>query len=172
VTTGSDAAEIPGPVYLDASAWVKLYVQEPQSDALNGALLGRKDLFVCDLGATEVASALGRACREGRLDRVAARRLQRTLHQHVASGVVQRLELTSKVHREAERLLLSATVPLRAADALHVALASLSEAATVVTYDPRLADAARSAGIPVAMPGSDGESAGTSPRRGKPGAGR
>ena len=146
---------MPGPVYLDASAWVKLYVQEPYSDALNGTLLGRKDLFVCDLGATEVASALGRACRERRLDRVSARRLQRRLRHHVASGVVQRLDLTPKVHIEAERLLLAATVPFRAADALHVALASASDMAVVVTYDPRLADAARSAGLAVAMPGAD-----------------
>jgi predicted nucleic acid-binding protein len=123
--------------------------------------------FICDLGATEVASALGRACREGRLDQVAARRLHRRLHRHVASGVVERLDLTPKVHREAERLLLSATAPLRGADALHVALASLSEAATVVTHDPRLTDAARSAGIAVAMPGSDGEPAEDSPRRGR-----
>ena len=106
--TGSEAAEIPGPVYLDASAWVKLYVQEAHSDALNRALLGREDLFVSDLGATEVASALGRACRENRLDRVIARQLQRRLRHHVTGGVVQRLDLTPKMHLEAERLLLAA----------------------------------------------------------------
>jgi predicted nucleic acid-binding protein len=155
VTTGSDIS-IQGPVYLDASAWVKLYVQEPHSDTLNRALLGRKDLFVCDLGATEVASGLARACREGRLDRVSARRLQRRLRQHVRSGIVQRLELLPKVHVEAERLLLEGSVPLRAADALHVALASLSEIATVVTYDPRLSEGARSVGLAVAMPGAGG----------------
>jgi predicted nucleic acid-binding protein len=142
-------------VYLDASAWVKLYAQEPQSDALNRALLGRRDLFACDLGATEVASALGRACRERRLDRVAARRLYRRLRHDMASGVVQRLDLTPVVHLEAERLVLAAdAVPLRAADALHIALASLTEMATVITYDPRLAGAARSVGLAVAMPGA------------------
>jgi hypothetical protein len=31
VKTDSDAAAIPGPVYLDASAWVKLYNQERHS---------------------------------------------------------------------------------------------------------------------------------------------
>jgi predicted nucleic acid-binding protein len=154
VTTGSDTAEIPGPVYLDASAWVKLYVRGSHSDALNKALLGRTDVFASDLGATEVASALGRACREGRLDRVAARRLHRKLRHHLRSGVVQPLDLTPKVHIEAERLLLATdSVALRAADALHIALASLSAIETIVTYDPRLADAARSAGLAVAMPG-------------------
>jgi len=50
------------------------------------------------------------------------------------------------VHVEAERLLLAQdTVPLRAADALHVALASTMHMAVVVTYDPRLAEAALAA---------------------------
>jgi predicted nucleic acid-binding protein len=156
VTTRSDTFEIQGPVYLDASAWVKLYVREAHSNVLNETLLGRTDVFGSDLGATEVASALGRACREGRLDRIAARRLHRKLRHHVASGVVQRLDLTPKAHIEAERLLLAAEgVALRAGDALHLALASLAAIVTVVTYDPRLADAAKSAGLEVAMPGED-----------------
>jgi len=142
-------------VYLDASAWVKLYQPEPYSDALNRVLLGRTDLFVSDLGATEVASALGRACRERRIDRISARRLQRKLRHHVASGVVQRLDMMPKVHAEAERMLLAVEeLPLRAADVLHVALASLMDMATVVTYDSRLAAAARSAGLAVVMPGA------------------
>lgn len=140
---------------MDASAWVKLYVPEPFSDVLNLALLDRRDLFVSDLGVTEVASALGRACREKRLDRVSARRLIRKLRHHVTSGVFQRLDLTTRVHLEAERLLLMEHgVPLRAADALHVALASLADVATVVTYDPRMANAARAAALATASPGT------------------
>jgi uncharacterized protein len=40
-------------------------------------------------------------------------------------------------------------------DAVHVASASLlgSELIAVVTYDQRMADAARGSGLPVAMPG-------------------
>jgi predicted nucleic acid-binding protein len=166
VTTVSDTAAVQGPVYLDGSAWVKLYQPEPHSKALNAALLGRTDLFVSDLGATEVASALGRACRERRLDRVTARRLQRKLRQHLSSGVVQRLDLTPTVHREAERLLLVVEdLPLRAADALHIALASLMDIATVVTYDPRLGAAARAIGLAVVAPGAPGDRA-SSKRRG------
>ncbi len=55
------------------------------------------------------------------------------------------------VHRRAERLLLTASrVPLRSLDALHLALALESGAATLVTYDPRLRDAAASQGLFVA----------------------
>jgi predicted nucleic acid-binding protein len=150
--TDSDPGAIAGPIYLDASGWVKLYVQEAHSDSLNAALLGRTDLFVSDLGATEVASALGRACRENRLDRPTARALHRRLHQHLRSGVFQRLDLTPHVHTEAVRLLLATTLPIRAADALHIALASGFEMATVVSYDPRLTTAARSVGLLVVAP--------------------
>jgi len=53
-----------------------------------------------------------------------------------------------EVHREAERLLLVMDgVSLRAADALHLALASLSGAAAIVTYDRRLAEAAARIGL-------------------------
>ena len=53
-----------------------------------------------------------------------------------------------EVHREAERLMLAIdNVPLRAADALHLALASLSGASAIVTYDLRLAEAAIRIGL-------------------------
>jgi predicted nucleic acid-binding protein len=149
-----DPASIAGPIYLDASGWVKLYVQEVHSDSLNTALLLRKDLFVSDLGATEVASALGRAGRENRQDRATAKLLHRRLRQHVRSGVFQRLDLTPRVHAEAERLLLATTLPIRTADALHVALSTVFDMATVVSYDPCLTTAARAAGLLVAAPGA------------------
>jgi predicted nucleic acid-binding protein len=55
--------------------------------------------------------------------------------------------LTPPVHRRAERLLLTLTVPLRTPDALNLAAALDAEAATVVTFDPRLRDAAISQGL-------------------------
>ncbi len=53
-----------------------------------------------------------------------------------------------KNHREVERLLLPVNdVALRAADALHLALASLAGAAAIVTYDQKLAKAAVRIGL-------------------------
>ena len=46
--------------------------------------------------------------------------------------------------------MLSLATPLRALDALHLATALDAEAATVVTFDPRLRDAAGSQGLFVA----------------------
>jgi predicted nucleic acid-binding protein len=136
------------PVYLDASALVKLFVPEPESDDLNRALAGLTDVIVSDLALTEMASALGRRVRERRLTRDNARRLYREASRLHASS--HRAELTPPIHRRAERLMLSLTTPLRALDALHLATALDVEAATVVTFDPRLRDAAGSQGLFVA----------------------
>ena len=133
------------PVYLDASAFVKLFVPEPDSDDLNEALAGLTDVIVSDLALTEMASALGRRSREQRLTRAEAQRLYREASKlHAAS---HRAELTPPIHRRAEQLMLTLAMPLRALDALHLATAFDARAATVVTFDPRLRDAASSQGL-------------------------
>jgi len=138
-----------GPIYLDASALVKLFVPEPESDALNQRLVGAEDVVLSDLAMTELASAVGRRTREGLLTGAESRRLYREAEK--LATVCGRAELTPPVHRRAERLLLtSRDLPLRALDALHIALALDAEAATLVTYDPRLGVAAASQGLFVA----------------------
>jgi predicted nucleic acid-binding protein len=75
-------------------------------------------------------------------------RLHRKILQDVESGLYVRSDLMPEVHREAERLLLAMdNVALRAADALHLALATLSGASGIVTYDLRLAEAAIRIGV-------------------------
>lgn len=149
--TGSSRREpLPGPLYFDASALVKLYVREPESDALNREIRGRTDLLVSDLAVTEIVSSLCRRRREGSVDTPIVNRVQRALLGHVEQGFYRRVELLPTTHREAERLLLLLEgVPLRAADALHLALAVSGDAASVFTYDGRLALAARSIGLAV-----------------------
>jgi len=147
VSTGSWA----GPLYLDASALVKLLVSEHDSDALNDALAGALDVVISDLALTELASALGRRTRERTVTPTQARTLQRE-----AEGLAarcRRAEMTPAVHRRAERLLLaSRTTPLRSLDALHLALAIDAHAATLVTFDVHLRAAAAGHGITVAPP--------------------
>jgi predicted nucleic acid-binding protein len=146
--SATDAARWAEPVYLDASAFVKLFVPEPESDDLNQALAGLTDVIVSDLALTEMASALGRRTRERRLTREEAQRLYREASKlHTSS---HHAELTPPIHRRAERLMLSLAKPVRAIDALHLATALDAEAATVVTFDPRLREAAGSQGLFVA----------------------
>ncbi len=139
---------------MDASALVKLYVPERESDALNRALKGRRDLLVSDLAVTEVVSSLARRRRERAIPVEIVVRVYRTLLGHLEDQLFRRIELVQGAHREAERLLLSVggAVPLRSADALHLALAMGDQAGTVLTYDSRLADAARAVGLYVYAP--------------------
>jgi predicted nucleic acid-binding protein len=101
------------------------------------------------LALTELASALGRRTRAHALSPAQARTVQRTAENLAAS--CRRAEMTPAVHRRAERLLLAArTAPLRALDALPLALAIDAQAATLVTYDPRLRAVAAGHGLAVA----------------------
>ena len=147
-----EAAGWLGPLYLDASALLKLYLSEPGSEELNAAVEGRRDLLVSDLAITEIVSALARRRREGALSGDNAAEVRRTVLAHVESGLLTRLELVAAVHREAERYMLTLDVPLRAADALHLALATGARAGSLVTYDARLAAAAHGVGL-AARPG-------------------
>lgn len=143
-----DVPEVAGPLYFDASALIKLYLPEPESDALNRVVEGRRDAIVSDLAVTEIVSSLCRRRREGAVDAQVVNRLRRQILSHFDSGVYRRVELLPEIHREAERLLVSIErVPLRAADALHLALALSGAAASVLTFDRRLVDAARAVGL-------------------------
>ena len=111
---------------------------------------GRDDLLVSDLAVTEVASALSRRLRQGAVTREVARRVQHAIVGRLDGGVYQRVELTSDVHRRAEHFLLSFTeTPLRAADALHLALATSARAASMASFDVRLGAAARAVGLAI-----------------------
>jgi predicted nucleic acid-binding protein len=111
---------------------------------------GRTDLLVSDLAVTEVVSALSRRARQGAGTRESVHRVQRTIIDSVERGTYHRVELTRDVHRRAEHFLLTVTdTPLRAADALHLALALSARAASMASFDGRLAAAARAIGLAV-----------------------
>ena len=127
---------------------LKLYLPEPGSDEFNRAVQGRVDLLVSDLAVTEVVSALARRLHQGGLTPAAARRVQHAVVGRLDEGTFGRVELTRDVHRRAEHFLLSLTAtPLRAAAALHLALATSGRAASMASFDARLGAAARAIGL-------------------------
>ncbi|HVO28213.1 MAG TPA: type II toxin-antitoxin system VapC family toxin [Candidatus Margulisiibacteriota bacterium] len=136
------------PIYLDASAVAKIYISEPDSDALESALVGRRDLVVSDLAVTELTSAIARRVCDEQLAASHAERVYRRILQDVNAGEFHRTELTAAAHREAERLLMGVgrRVPLRAADALHLALAALAGARVLITFDRHMTTAAKALG--------------------------
>ena len=129
---------------------MKLYLPEAGSREVVRVIEGRADVIVSDLALTELASALGRRVRQGDLTRDDALRAQRAITTSIEAAQYQRAELTREVHRRAEHLLLTMTpTPLRAADALHLALAMSARAASMAVFDARLAGAARAVGFDV-----------------------
>jgi uncharacterized protein len=139
-----------GPVYVDTSGLVKLYLPEKDSAAVDRAVAGRRDLLVSDLAVTELVSSLCRRRREGDLSTSQISRVHRAVLGHVASGALRRIDVSETTFREAERLLTTLVdVPLRAADALHLAGAVEADAATLLTFDERLSTAAARVGLAV-----------------------
>jgi uncharacterized protein len=124
-------------------------VREPGSAAFNRVVEGRQDVLVSELTVTEV-SALARRVRQGTVSATLARCVQHAIVAQLEAVVYRRLDLTREVHRQAEHFLLALSeVPLRAADALHLALATTARAASMASFDARLAGAARAVGLVV-----------------------
>jgi len=143
-------------IYLDSSGVVKLIVAEAESDALHAMLLDEDTppVFTSQLAVTEVKRAL-HARRETELAVTVA-----TLPGHLAvpGQAILARPATAEIFRVAGDLLPRST--LRSLDAVHLATAqSAGEALTaVVTYDHRMAAAARDLNLtvlaPTAQPGA------------------
>jgi uncharacterized protein len=129
-------------VYLDSSALVKLVVAEVESDALMSYLRNRPVRVSCALARVEIVRAV-------RPQGDAAVRRARELLERIS---LMRLD---DVLLDAAADLRGAT--LRSLDAIHLAAAqalgrSLSE---LITYDHRMAGAARGIDLAVSSPGNE-----------------
>jgi predicted nucleic acid-binding protein len=125
--------------YVDSSAIVKLVVAEAESKALRRYLARRQPLVSSALARTEVARALMPSGGD------AVARGQDVLRR------VQLLRVNDRVLSEAGRL---EPTELRSLDAIHLASASQLGASVgqIVTYDERMAEAAKAIGWTVASP--------------------
>lgn len=127
-------------LYIDASAALKLVVEEPESWALADALAGDQlissEICRVELGRALLRLGLGQG----------AERLVR--------GVVERIELLRLDDQILDRASEVGPSDLRSLDAIHLAsaLAIGRELDAVVTYDRRLAGAAQEAGLAVLSP--------------------
>lgn len=133
-------------IYLDSAAVVKLVRKEVHSDDLVAWLNTYKDvpLVTSALVEVEVPRALRRAAP------------QALIGVPTAVGRLFRLEIDSTIRATAAAF----TEPtLRSLDAIHLATAQIltNESGTTliafVTYDRRLLDSAKAAGLPTASPG-------------------
>jgi predicted nucleic acid-binding protein len=127
-------------VYLDASAFVKLVVPEPETRDLSAALEGVQRIVASEILEVEALRAARRAGRP-------------TTAIRTQLAAVRLLAITPQI-----RTLAGALDPpsVRSLDAIHIATAlKLSgRLAGMFTYDERMADAARAAGLSVHTPGA------------------
>ena len=127
-------------LYLDASALVKLVITEQESAALRIFIAGDPLLISSRIGAVE-------------LRRVAARQDEQPAEAQVDAVLANMLfvEVGELVAASAGTV---APTSLRTLDAIHLASAVTlaPELDALITYDARLADAARAAGLNVVAP--------------------
>ena len=126
---------------MDSSALLKLVVSEAETAALEADLTTREGLVTSSLAVVECHRAARRA---------GSRRILQRTEQIFES--VYLLDLTPAILERASTL---RPVALRSLDAIHLASA-LSVGETdleVVTYDDRMAEAARANGLRVSQPG-------------------
>ena len=129
-------------IYLDASALVTLIVGRPHATELGHFLEGHAETRTCTstIGFVETV----RTC-----DQIGS-------FPHLMTSLAQdhaEIVLTDEIRDAAAAV----TGAVRTLDAIHVASAEVlgSELTVLVTYDIRMADAARAAGLSVAMPGAE-----------------
>ncbi|HET9372872.1 MAG TPA: type II toxin-antitoxin system VapC family toxin [Vicinamibacterales bacterium] len=130
------------PVYLDSSAVLKLVLPERESEPLTRALQGWEDLVSSALAAIESRRALRRVTRSPAI----RRRLEAVL------SALTLVRIDDVVVRTASDV---GAPELRTLDAIHLATAlSIGDLPDAfITYDDRLAGAARALGLDVLQPG-------------------
>jgi predicted nucleic acid-binding protein len=124
--------------YLDASAMVKLIVEEPDSPAMYRWYIEHAKFVTSRIGMIETRRAANR----------------RNHAPAYLTSFLRSISVLELDHDVAERAASAAPVGLRTLDAIHLAtaLAIGSELDAFVTYDDRLAEAARAIGLPVVRP--------------------
>ncbi len=129
-----------GIAYIDTSAFVKLFVDEPESEAMGAAIESSwTQLVASEILAVEAFRAALR--REAEAPRLVAQLLRK----------VVLLPFSAEVRMDSCRV---APPELRALDAIHLAtaLSVADQIGAVFTYDERLAQASTNAGLRVLAP--------------------
>ena len=130
-----------GTAYVDSSALLKLVVREPETSALEADLADRDGLVASRLTVVECRRAARRASH---------RRVLQTVDEIL--DAIYLIEVTPAILDDAA----AAEPPfLRSLDAIHLAAAlSVGDPQLeMITYDARLAEAARANGLTVVQPG-------------------
>lgn len=139
-------------VFLDSSALVKRYADEPQSHLVRDV---SEPIIVSDLATVEVPAALWRKCRLSEIPASAAQSLCRRFFADVSASSPSRSAVLIKAGDEvlSSAINLVARHPLRAYDAVQLASALLAShlmgSCSFGCFDRRLSTAAAMEGLPL-----------------------
>lgn len=138
-------------MYVDTSVWVALVTRETTTQAVREFLSATAGVTYSEWCGTEVASALAMKVRKGELQVVTATQAWRD-YRNAASVVGRELPIPRGAWRHAAQLCLEEPGRgLRAGDALHLAIASLTGQPGLATSDAVLAAAATAIGLEVSL---------------------
>jgi predicted nucleic acid-binding protein len=111
-------------MYVDTGVMVKLYLPEPDSEAVQQAMTDVADVTCSELLLAEFQSAVSRKRRERQIDAYAAGEVVDALRRTIAAGEIGIVKLDSAAIEAAARLLarMPDEIPLRTLDAVHLAV--------------------------------------------------
>ncbi len=135
-------------VYLDASVLAALFTDDPFSVRADALIAAEGSGFiVSDFGAAEFASVMALHVRTSELSIDRAREALSDFDERMAQ-VSARIEIVPSDVRAAELMLRRLDLPLRAPDAIHIAIAQRL-GAELATFDEKMAACARALGASV-----------------------
>ncbi len=110
-------------MYLDTGLAAKLYVPEPESDAVQRLVDGQLRVTCSELLITEFSSVLSRYYREEGLPAATQQRIWMCFQEHVEQGRWNLIPISAEILFESKRLIWACQdiTPLRTLDAIHLA---------------------------------------------------
>ena len=139
--------------YLDTSAFLRIFLDEPDSDQVSKALQGPTEIFALRLVLTEARVTLARLKRSGRISQEEYRQLLESVALYWETEI-QCMEMDEKVFDSAEHMA-EIQPGLRTLDALHVGAARVlrkdmrPEQVVFIGCDQRLVRSAATIGMQV-----------------------
>lgn len=135
-------------IYVDTSALVKRYLQEPGSDAFDTFFLTQAPLCISRLTVIELRCALARRRRAKQVSRDLETQVQEAFRLDMQDGALVVASFNDDDLTQAYHLMDEVgAIPLRTLDALHLAVARHVGATDFATADKNQANAARKLGF-------------------------
>lgn len=134
-------------LYLDTSALLKWYLQEPFSEEFSDFVQQHPGARICSLTVTEMHCTLARLTRNREISAPYAAEALSTFSAQMAAGHLNLVPVEDNYFAHATELIDSLKLPLRTLDALHLAVAHATGSKQFATADKVQAKAARSLGM-------------------------